>query len=60
MLLKGYVCSFCTVFNLLDANGESLQTPDSMAEKGFDGVTPFRWRVRSLGLVVVSYAIFRS
>jgi hypothetical protein len=31
MLLKGYVCSFCTVFNLLDANGESLQTPDSMA-----------------------------
>jgi hypothetical protein len=23
MLLKGHVCSFCTVFNLLDANGES-------------------------------------
>jgi hypothetical protein len=36
MLLKGYVCSFCTVFNLLDANGESLQTPDSMAD---DAVT---------------------
>ena len=27
---------------------------------GVRGVTPFRWRVRSLGLVVVSYAIFRS
>jgi hypothetical protein len=38
----------------------AMDAVEAEEAKHLGGVTPFRWRVRSLGLVVVSDATFRS